>query len=129
MAEALLKKALGVANKKDCNVSSAGLNALVDHQPDPSACQLMLNKGIDISGYRARQINKELIREADLILVMELNQKSIIEENEPSARGKIYRLGEWEKVDIDDPYRKEYPAFVKSLALIEQGVSQWMKRL
>ena len=46
MAEGLLKQALLEANKTDCNVSSAGLAALVGHKADPSACQLMMKKGI-----------------------------------------------------------------------------------
>ena len=93
MAEGLFKRALIEANKPDCMVSSAGLGALVGHPPDPNACQLMIKKGIDISGYRACQINQEMIRKSELILVMELNQKYTIEENEPTARGKIFSFG------------------------------------
>ena len=74
MAEGLLKQVLLEANKTDCNVSSAGLAALVGHKAEPSACQLMMKKGIDISGHRACQLHTEMIRKTDLILVMELNQ-------------------------------------------------------
>ena len=129
MAEGLFKQALIEANKPDCMVSSAGLGALVGHAPDPNACQLMMKKGIDISGYRACQLNQEMIRKSELILVMELNQKYTIEENEPTARGKIFRLGEWGKFDISDPYQKEIQYFERTLSLIEQGVSQWIERL
>ena len=129
MAEGLFNKALIEANKPDCMVRSAGLGALVGHPPDPNACQLMMEKGIDISGYRACQLNQEMIRKSELILVMELNQKYTIEENEPTARGKIFRLGEWGKFDISDPYQKEIHYFEKTLSLIEQGVSQWIGRL
>ena len=129
MAEGLFKQALIEANKPDCMVSSAGLGALVGHPPDPNACQLMMKKGIDISGYRACQLNQEMIHKSELVLVMELNQKIAIEENEPSARGKIFRLGEWEEFDIADPYQKEIHFFERTLSLIEQGVSQWIRRL
>lgn len=129
MAEGLFKRALVEVNKADYFVSSAGLDALVGRQPDPTACQLLLKKGIDISGYRACQLNREMIRKAKLILVMELNQKIAIEENEPSARGKVFRLGEWGKFDIADPYKQDLFAFKKALMLIEKGVSQWLIRL
>jgi protein-tyrosine phosphatase len=129
MGEALLKKALAESNKNECYVSSAGLGALVGHPPDAIACQLMLEKGIDISDYRARQLNTEMIRKADLILVMESAHKSAIEEKEPSAKGKVFRLGEWGKFDIIDPYKKELSVFVQSLNCIEQGVSDWLKKL
>lgn len=129
MAEGVLKQALADLNKADCVVSSAGLHALTGHKADPKACQVMMEKGIDISNHRACQLNNEMIRKADLILVMEAFQKNAIEENEPSTRGKVFRLGEWENSDIADPYQKELPVFEKTLALIEQGVFQWIKRL
>ena len=129
MAEGLLKHAIAASNKSDCTVSSAGLGALVGHPPDPKSCQLMMEKGIDISGYRARQLNKEMIRKADLILVMESAHKIAIEESEPSAKGKVFRLGEWEKFDISDPYKQDLSAFVKSFNLIEQGIALWVPKL
>ena len=129
MAEALIRRAFIEANKVDCEVSSAGLCALIGHKADPNICQLMMKKGIDISGHRACQLNNEMIRKTNLILVMELSQKNAIIERVPSARGKVFRLGEWDKFDIADPYQKELAAFEKSLTLIEQGVAQWMEKL
>jgi len=129
MAEGLLKHALAVSNKSDCVVSSAGLGALVGHHPDPKACQLMMEKGIDISDYRACQLNKEMIRKADLILVMETAHKIAIEESEPSAKGKVFRLGEWRKFDIPDPYKQDLSVFIESINLIEQGVALWAPKL
>jgi protein-tyrosine phosphatase len=129
MAEGLLKQALTATGKSDCVVSSAGLGALVGHPPDAKACQLMMKKGIDISGYRACQLNKDMIRKADLILVMESSHKSAIEESEPYAKGKVFRLGNWENFDIPDPYQQNLSAFVKSFNLIERGVSEWLKKL
>jgi protein-tyrosine phosphatase len=129
MAEGLLKHALAASNKGDCVVSSAGLGALVGHHPDPKACQLMMEKGIDISDYRACQLNKEMIRKTDLILVMETAHKIAIEESEPSAKGKVFRLGEWGKFDIPDPYKQDLSVFIESINLIEQGVALWVPKL
>ena len=129
MAEGLLKHALASSNKGECVVSSAGLAALVGHPPDPKACQLMIEKGIDISDYRACQLNKEMIRKADLILVMEAAHKIAIEESEHSAKGKVFRLGEWGRFDIPDPYKQDLAMFVKSINLIEQGIAMWVQKL
>lgn len=129
MAEGLFKHALAASNKGDCVVSSAGLGALVGHHPDPKACQLMMEKGIDISDYRACQLNKEMIRKTDLILVMETAHKIAIEESEPSAKGKVFRLGEWGKFDIPDPYKQDLSVFIESINLIEQGVASWVSKL
>jgi protein-tyrosine phosphatase len=121
MAEGLLKKALSGSGKDDCIVSSAGLGALVGHPPDPNACRLMLKKNIDISGYHARQLNKDMI--------MESSHKSAIEEFEPCAKGKVFRLGHWGNFDIPDPYQQNISAFVTSLNLVERGVSDWLHKL
>ncbi|GKS68265.1 protein-tyrosine phosphatase [Nitrosomonas sp. PY1] len=128
MAEGIFKQLL-IGSEVDCRASSAGLHALVGRPPEPFACQLLLKKGIDISSYRACQINSGMIRNADLVLVMELNQKAIVEKRDPSARGKVYRLGEWGKFDVGDPYRKGIAVFEESLKLIETGVSQWLEKL
>lgn len=129
MAEGLLKLALTTSGQGDCVVSSAGLGALVGHPPDAKACQLMMKKDIDISGHRACQLNKVMIRKADLILVMESSHKSAIEEFDPCAKGKVFRLGNWGNYDIPDPYQQNLSAFVTSFNLIERGISEWLKKL
>ncbi|HRQ06119.1 MAG TPA: low molecular weight phosphotyrosine protein phosphatase, partial [Nitrosomonas halophila] len=91
--------------------------------------QLLLQKGIDISAHRARQISSDMIRNADLILVMEAWQKTAIETRALSAKGKVFRLGKWGKFDINDPYQKELSVFMQSMTLIEQGVTQWVEKL
>ncbi|MEY3123254.1 MAG: low molecular weight protein-tyrosine-phosphatase epsP [Pseudomonadota bacterium] len=129
MAEALLKQALVSARKANCHVVSAGLAALVGHRADPIAQQLMTQSGIDISDHRACQLHPEMVRKADLILTMELSQRNTIIDSQPDARGKVFRLGEWGGFDIADPYQKGAAAFEESLALIEQGISQWIEKL
>ncbi len=127
MAEGLLAKAL--SDKKDCVVSSAGLNALIGQKPDDTACQLMQEKGINISHYRACQLNTEMIRKADLILVMETFHQSVIEAKDSSTKGKVFKLGKWDEVEIPDPYRQDLQVFASALQLIEQGVNQWLRKL
>jgi len=127
MAEGLLAKAL--SEDKDCVVSSAGINALIGHKPDVKACQLMQEKGIDISQYRACQLNTEMIRMADLILVMESFHKSAIEAKDSSAKGKVFKLGEWNDVEIPDPYGQNLKVFESTLEIIEQNTTLWLKKL
>jgi len=129
MAEALLKNAFTQSGKTGHAVSSAGLGALVDHPADPVACQLIAEKGIDMSAHRARQLTDEMIHQADLILVMETWQKTAIEARAPSARGKVFRLGKWDEIDINDPYQKDLSAFTQALHLIERGITQWAAKL
>ena len=129
MAEGVLRDALSKSGRMGYSIHSAGLGALTGHAADPYACQLMAEKGLDLTGHRARQLTENMIREADIVLVMEAWQKAEIEANTPSAKGKIFRLGKWNKVDIIDPYQKDLSAFVHSLSLIEQSVTQWVIKL
>ena len=127
MAEALLTRALRDIEK--VTVESAGLGALVGHAADESALALMDEQGIDISAHRARQIHPDMVTNADLVLVMEAGHRRVIDDADPTARGKVYRLGEWQEQDIADPYRKGRSAFIAALRDIEQGVASWAKRL
>ncbi len=127
MAEALLRE--DFPEEGGYTVKSAGLGALVGHSADKIAQKLMQQRGIDISGHRARQLNSDLIHWADLILVMETSQKKALEANEPSARGRVYRLGEWGDFDVPDPYRQSEKAFEHAFELISQGISEWIPKL
>ncbi|MFB3080032.1 MAG: low molecular weight phosphotyrosine protein phosphatase, partial [Lysobacterales bacterium] len=101
----------------------------VDHPAAEHAVELMHERGLDISSHRARQLTPELVSATDLILVMESRQKKAIDENEPTSRGKIFRLCKWRDQDIDDPYQQSREAFEGALELIEQGVEDWIARL
>jgi protein-tyrosine phosphatase len=124
MAEGLVAAALpGV------QVSSAGLQALVGHAADPIACELMAQRDISIAAHRARQLSLDLCQRADLILVMDREQRRTIEERYMFAAGKVFRLCEFSDQDVPDPYRAGRGAFQQSLALIEGGSQQWVQRI
>jgi len=123
MAQVLLAAAL----KKrgiDAAVESAGLGALVGHAADPIAVKLMQSRGLDLSGHRGRQLTREIIRSFPLILVMEKEQQRGVEQLDPSARGRVHRIGRVGDFDVPDPYRRGLPAFEESLVLIDRGLSQ-----
>ena len=124
MAEALLAQAL-----TDCDVSSAGLSAMIGRPADLIARDLMKERGISIEQHRARQISLDLCQRADLILVMDLEQRRDLERRYPFASGKVFRLCEHEKRDVPDPYQAGRAAFQTSLALIEDGATQWANRI
>jgi protein-tyrosine phosphatase len=127
MAEAILQDAL--KGDSGVTVSSAGLGALVGYPADEHAVTLMNERGLDLAGHKARQLNSELINESDLILVLEAGHKKVIDSNEPTARGKVYRLGEWQDQDIPDPYRKPKAAFEDALELIDTGCKSWVEKI
>lgn len=124
MAEGLLQRAL-----PDLQISSAGLAALVGHSADPIAVQIMAEQGIDIGAHRARMVSDALVRNSDLILVMDSRQQEQIAAEYPHARGKVFRLGETAGQGIPDPYRQSAGVFRSSFDLIASGSSAWVKRI
>ena len=127
MAEALLRNGLGPDSA--ITVSSAGIGALVGFPAAEHAMELMRENGLDISDHRARQLDRDLIAAADLVLVMESGHKRAIDAIDSTARGKVQRLCEWRDQDIDDPYQQSREAFDEALTLIRQGVEDWLTRI
>lgn len=124
MAEGLIRQAVpGV------QISSAGLSALVGHGADPIAVQIMAKMKVDISPHRARMLTDAIAREADLILVMDEQQKQQLATQYPYTRGKVFKLGEASKQDIPDPYRQDPEVFRTVFSMIENGVTDWVRRI
>ncbi len=132
MAEGLLKHAFDRAfadSKIEVIVKSCGITAQLECPAVENAINLMLERGIDISGHRALQVNTELINWAELILVMEQSHREVIQTHVPSSRGKVFRLGHFSDIDIPDPYRQPKEKFGEVLDLIDVGVSKWVHEI
>ena len=122
-AEIVLRHAL---SDNDFDVSSAGLEALVDRPLDPTAATLLRERGLDPGQHRARQLTPDLLAAADLVLVMERAHQARIVREAPQASGKTLLLGKWRgDLDIPDPYRQQRPAFEHVLRLIDDSVAGW----
>jgi protein-tyrosine phosphatase len=128
MAEALLRRALGPG----FTVSSAGLKALIDRPAHEDAQRLMVAQGLDISGFRGRQLTLELALGADLILVMDEAQKAACEGQIPSVRGRVFLLGHWldpKERQIEDPYSRGPEAHLIAYRHIQRALPAWLARL
>lgn len=124
MAQALLAAAL-----PESRVVSAGTSALVGQPADATAQALMAARGLDITAHRAQQVSRVLCQQADIILVMDQPMRRHLEAQYPPVTGKVFRLGEFSKVDVPDPYRQSREAFEQSLARIDAGVDAWIQRM
>ena len=127
MAEALLRHELG--NPDGVKIHSAGLAAMVDNPAQEEAQALMLELGLDISAHRARQLGPNLLKEAELVLVMEGVHKAGVTAIAPTSRGKVHRLGEWRDMEVPDPYGQPKEDYEHALRLIKVGVADWVKRI
>lgn len=106
-------------------IASAGLRALVGRPAEPHAQALMRERGLDLSGHRARQLTAELITPFELVLVMEERHERAVHALSPSARGRVHRIGRFCGFDVPDPYGQDRHAFERSLALIDRGLTDF----
>lgn len=123
--EYLLRKELG----EGYNVKSAGLGALVDSPADPTAISVAGRNGLDLTPHRAVQVTMDMLKWADLVLVMEAGQKIELLRKYPWLDGKIFRYGENEKIDVPDPYRRSESAFIMAWNFIKKLTPDWVKKI
>jgi len=92
MAEGLLKKRLKELGKNDVEVRSAGMRAFGGMPPTSGTIEVMKETGADVSGVRSKMLTNEMIRDADLILVMEDMHREEIVRRVPDASPKTHLL-------------------------------------
>lgn len=117
------------SSRPDLNVSSAGISALVGHNADPKAIHCMDQRSIDMRTHIARQLNADLIKQSDLILVMSSNQQKHIEQTWPFAKGKVFRLGHWQNQNVPDPYQHDQAFFDQICHNIQSYAQDWHTHL
>lgn len=129
--------ALLVARLPGRQIASAGLSVgmLEGQGVAPFAKQLAEADGLDIEAHQARQIHREMIESADLILVMSEGQRRNIGELSPAAIGKTMLYGRWlpdgspQGCKVPDPYRKSREAFVHVHQLLTRAADTWRAKL
>lgn len=108
---------------------SAGICAQEGAPADPLAVELMWQSGVDISAHRARQLSSWMMREADLVLVMERDQQKFVQRRYPTASTRIELLSGANGADIPDPYLLGLPAFQRAHQLIRAAVHSRIPQL
>jgi protein-tyrosine-phosphatase len=107
MAEAITAARLRKSGLGKLAVSSAGTSAFEGMQAASNAVKVLGEIGIDLSGHRARLLTREMVDEADLIVVMTEAHRSEVLDLAPGSAGKVIVLGELDSSkasrDIADP--------------------------
>lgn len=128
VAEGLLASKLKNA-RYPVAVSSAGLSAMAGYPADQISIELARNLDVDISEHRARQMTPDLVFSSELILTMTTEQQLQVEQQFSGVRGRVHRLGKWGEFDVPDPYKRPKIIFEQAIALINQGVDEWYRKL
>lgn len=104
LAESLLERALKDRGL-EVEVTSAGTGAWDGAPASEGAYLVGLERGLDLSGHRARLLTRELVDEADLILTMARHHRARVDEL--GGEGKVFVLGEYAGKgddEVSDPF-------------------------
>lgn len=105
-AERLLQVRLDAIAPNAFNVRSAGTQALVGQQMDPSAMKLLLANGGTVGDFAAQQLHEGLLRDISIVLAVTEKHREAIVAMSPKMLKRTYLISEFAEVlnDIlEDP--------------------------
>ena len=122
-AEASARRRLPAATR----VESAGFIG-PDRPSPPEAVAAAAELGMDLTPHRSRVLTPEMLRAADLVLVMDAGQRQRLLLGRPALAERIFLLGDFdpepiERRAIPDPVEKPVEAFRSCYARIERCTS------
>ena len=105
LAEELAKKIFGEMGLVEYKFISAGIHAHDGNSLPQSVINVGRKYGLNLRRKYSKRVKPGMIREVDLILVMEPEHKHEIEEAYPEAKGKVYLITEYvgERGYVEDP--------------------------
>lgn len=92
MAEGILEKMLKEGKLENFEVSSAGISSIDGAPPSLFAMEVAKKRNVDLTQHRSRQLNKQILRRADLILAMSNEHLEHIRKMDKKALEKTYLL-------------------------------------
>ena len=113
----------------EVQIDSAGTADFhVGEPPDPRALRAAAARSLDMSGLRARQVERSDFERFDLILAMDRsNQAALLELSPPEYRSRVRLLLEFAaaagREDVPDPYYGGVQRFDEVLDLVEEAAA------
>jgi protein-tyrosine-phosphatase len=131
LAAALLHRLLDEAGRSDISVSSAGTGAYDGSPASEGAYLVALERGLDLSGHRARLLDADVLGSADLVLTMSRGHLGRVERL-GGARGEAHLLGAWAgagDVEVRDPFGGDVEGYRVTLDQLESLLTGVRDRL
>ncbi len=122
LAEALLRRDLKARGFPEIDVGSAGTGAWDGAPASEGAYLVGLERGLDLSGHRARLLTRELVESADLVLTMARHHRARVEEL--GGEGRVFVLGEYagrdgDEAEVSDPFGGDLDVYRDTCAELE----------
>ncbi len=132
MAEELLRQALVSRKQTDVTVGSAGTGAWDGAPVSEGAYLVALERGLDLSGHRARLLTRNDVDRADLVLTMARHHRVRVEEL--NGAGKTFLLGEYAAGggvggEVSDPFGSELASYRETFGELEKLIGAVVERL
>lgn len=132
LAEALLKRALHERAVEDVTVESAGTGAWDGAPASEGAYLVALERGLDLSGHRARLLTREIVEDAAMILTMARHHRARV--HELGGEGRVHVLGEYvgktgEEAEVGDPFGGDLEVYRDTCAELEALIATVADRL
>lgn len=132
MAEALLDTLWQEqdSNKK-IKVLSAGVFTFDGMPASDEAIQVMQEYGIDISNHKSKQLNEDIIKQADLILTMTDSHRRAVVDKFPDYEPLVFTINQYIDLDGDviDPYGRGLPAYYETAEQLKGIMPKLIEKL
>jgi protein-tyrosine phosphatase len=131
LAEAITRRMLADAGRDDVTVSSAGTNAWDGSPASDGALLVGMERGLDLSAHRSRQLSEEIVREADFILVMAPSHLARVRELDPKANAHLvagFASGR-EGSPVQDPFGGDLAAYRATFDELERELAGLLERI
>ena len=132
MAEVICRDLLQSKKILGYTVASAGVGAWEGAGASPNAIRAVKDMGLDLTAFRSRELTGELVRAAELILVMEPIHRKIILEQWPEAAEKVRFLVSYDTIpsrEVPDPIGASLEAYKHGAEQIRRCVEGLLDEL
>jgi protein-tyrosine-phosphatase len=132
MAEALLREAVAARALEQVTVSSAGTGAWDGAPVSEGAYLVGLENGLDLSNHSARLLTRDLVRSADLILVMSGHHLARVAEL--GGEEKVHLLGAYAgreegRTEVSDPYGSDLASYRATFTELQEVIGTVVSRV
>lgn len=137
MAEYLLQHALRQAGVETVAVTSAGVFAVEGMAPTRETQRTLQDVGVDCSTHKAQVVSHDMMKRADVVLVMEPFQQRELIQRFPDALGKVHLLKAYgvsespatQDAAITDPIGKPMEVYEVCFAVIREAIERLARSL
>jgi len=131
MAEALLREALKAKGITQVTVTSAGTGAWDGAPASEGAYLVGLEHGLDLSSHSARLLTRDMVKEADLILVMSGHHLARVAEL--GGEHKVHLLGGYTgregRAEVSDPFGSDIASYRATFAELQELIGGVVRRV